>query len=66
MSKVLECQLLYVICRGKWFKNICSTDLHQVLDLGLVLRKNDGSILPLLELSLRAVYTLGEGFIQFH
>ncbi|XP_020621751.1 leucine-rich repeat-containing protein 28-like, partial [Orbicella faveolata] len=35
-----------------------SQDLHQVLDLGLVLRKNDGSILPLLELSLRAVYTL--------
>ena len=48
------------------FHNICSTDVHQVLDLRLVLRKSDGSILPLLELCLRAVHTLGECVILFY
>ncbi|KAL9986028.1 hypothetical protein ACROYT_G000084 [Oculina patagonica] len=35
-----------------------SMDLQQVLDLGRVLSKNDGSVPPLLELCLRAVYPL--------
>lgn len=35
-----------------------SSDVHQVLDLRLVLRKNDGSIPSLLELCLKAVHTL--------